>query len=148
MASFSSLSPITRHAWYPFQLGFVTEVQPSSTSFIYPDSQLRHISAFYCQRFGNPSAWSAMLPQPFRTIGKHSGANFGTFDILPCRIRLLRKGFGFYTATFRMSLRECMWIHAEWVRWQSSAHGLISDTERFPYLAQFYRQPFSKASGL
>ena len=86
-----------------------------------------------------------MLPQPFRTIGKHWGANSGTIGILPCRIRLIRIGFGAYTATFRMPLREYMRIHAERVRWQSFAHLLINDTERLPKLANFYRQPFCKA---
>jgi len=57
-----------------------------------------------------------MLPQPFRTIGKHSGANSGTVGILPRRSRLFRIGFGVYTATFRMPLREYMRIHAKRAR--------------------------------
>ena len=61
---------------------------------------------------------------------------------------LLRIGFRSYTATFRMPLRECMRIHAERAGWQSFAHLLINDTERFPKLATFYRQPFCKASEL
>ena len=89
-----------------------------------------------------------MLPQPFLTIGKHSGANSGTVGIHPRRIRLLRIGFGVYTVFFRMPFRECIRIHAERTRWQSFAHLLISDTERFPKLAKNYRQLFSKASGL
>ena len=36
------------------------------------------------------------------------------------RIRLLRKGFGIYIATVRMSLREYMRIYAERARWQIS----------------------------
>ena len=39
-----------------------------------------------------------------------------------------------------MPLRECMRIHAELPRWQSFAHLLINDTERFPKLAKKYRQ--------
>ena len=89
-----------------------------------------------------------MLPQPFRTIGKHSGANSGTVGILPRLIRLLGIGVGAYTAAFRMSLRECMRIHAERARWQSFEHLLIIDIERFRKLAKSYRQPFCKASGL
>ncbi len=73
-----------------------------------PDSQIGNISAFYRQRFGKSSAYSALLLQPFRTIGKHSGANSGTVGILPRRIRLLRIGFSVYTATFRMPLCENM----------------------------------------
>jgi len=86
-----------------------------------------------------------MLPQPFRTIVKYSGANSRTVGILPRHIQLLRIGFRAYTSTFRMLLRECMRIHAEWARWQSFAHLLINDTERFPKLATFYQQPFCKA---
>ena len=74
-----------------------------------------------------------MLPLPFRTIGKHSGASSGTIGILLRRIRLLRIGFC-------MPLREYMRIHVERTRWQSFAHLLINDTERFPKLANFYRQ--------
>ena len=65
-------------------------------------------SATFQHSIANPSACFAMLPQPFRTIGKHSGANSGTVCILPRRIRLLRIGVGAYTATFRMPLREYM----------------------------------------
>ena len=75
--------------------------------------------------------------QCYRNLSARSGS-----------IRLLRIGFGVYTATFRMSLRECMRIHAERARWQRFAHLLINDTERFPKLATCYWQPFCKASGL
>ena len=71
---------------------------------------------------------------------KHLGANFGTVGILTHCIRLFRIGFGVYTATFRMPLRECIRIHAEWTDWKSFAHLSISDTEWFPKLAKFYRQ--------
>ena len=86
-----------------------------------------------------------MLPQPFRTIGKHSAAHSGTVGILSRRIRLLRIGFGVYTATLRLPLREHMPNETDG---KASPILLINDPERFPKLAKLYRQPFREASGL
>ena len=82
---------------------------------LYTDSQLCHISAFYRQRYGNPSACSAMLPQPFRTIGKHSGAISTSHSVTSDRCRHLYHNLSYATPR----------KHAERARWQSFAHLLI-----------------------
>ena len=115
----------------------------------------------YIPRLSTPQQFSILSPtirQPFSMVcnvtatfphdrrtfgnqfrnGRHSSASYSaTSD--SCR-RFYRK--------LRMTLRECMRIHAERARWQRFAHLLINKTERFPKLAKFYRQPFCKASGL
>ena len=94
------------------------------------------------------STFQHYIANDLATLRQHSGSNSGTVGTLRRRIRILRIGFSFYTATFRMPLRECMRIHAELPRWQSFAHILISDTEMFPTLYLFYRQPYCNVSGL
>ena len=61
-----------------------------------------------------------MLPQPFRTIEKRSGAN--TCRHLPRLFLILRLGLGAYTATCLIPFRECMQIHAERARLQRFDH--------------------------
>ena len=63
-----------------------------------------------------------MLPQPFRTIEKRSGANTGPVGIFPRLFLILWLGLGAYTATCLIPFRECMQIHAERARLQRFDH--------------------------
>ena len=82
----------------------------------------------------NDSATLQHVLQCYRNLSARSGH---IQELITELLAFFRVEFGVYTATFRMSLRECMQIHA--------AHLPISDAERFPKLAKLYRQPFCRA---
>jgi len=91
-------------------------------------------SAIFKHSIANDSETLQHVLQCYRNLSARSGH---IQELITELLAFFRVEFGVYTATFRMSLRECMQIHA--------AHLPISDAERFPKLAKLYRQPFCRA---